>query len=222
EVGPDYGNVIINNNCDEPFYVWSVGSWYLGGDPLNNNNITSTPEDQVMKAIQAGETYIEPYRTTCVKTGNITYCADEDKLAGQGISVKISRTVDQKNPTQLEYALKKSNELNQSDPTAFYRLWFDISMLDCASPPSQDTAFTDDNASQDEHQLKVDTCPGYQGGVGLTWDNDQKGCQPLFDDGTFRNYFNQLYMWDRTHPGAYEASLGCASEYKGNMTFDLC
>ena len=135
EFGQTYGNAIIRNHCNEALYVASVGGWPLGGLRVEGQG-WSTPQDQVIHTIAAKGEYVEPYRTTCAKETNLEneYCSSEDKVAGQGISLKISaNSTGTGDIVQFEYALIK-NPKAPSGGDMFYRLEYDFSMIDCAIP----------------------------------------------------------------------------------------
>jgi hypothetical protein len=146
------------------------------------------------------------------------YCMNEDKLAGQGVAIKIARgSVPEKgNVLQLEYALVKDpNRGPTGDKT--HRINYDISLLDCG-PEYAD--ISDFSATTQQHLEKVEQCPGYNSGLSLTFNNDTEAenCPPTFCNGVDKCYM--AYLWDRTRMG--ESSLSCETEYWGNMTLDLC
>ncbi|KAL1595067.1 hypothetical protein SLS60_009754 [Paraconiothyrium brasiliense] len=176
-----------------------------------------TPDDAIYHEIPSHGNYAEPYRASggCAYTGTPPYCPDEDKLAGQAISMKISKTnntADQE-ITQFEYALYQ----NPATTDKFKRLYYDVSLLDCGKP---DVAVTDFDATDAQHEKKLELCPGYAGGVAVTFSGDEKGenCPPIYCDGKSKCFM--IYTFDRTRP--QESSFTCAKEYKGDMRLDLC
>ncbi|KAF2012237.1 hypothetical protein BU24DRAFT_485645 [Aaosphaeria arxii CBS 175.79] len=222
EDGFKFGNVVVQNNCAYDLYLRSVGVWPLGGPKLRDTpGGLSSPCDDTVIPIKANSTYTEPYRITCPIPVNGTfphgqYCADEDKLAGQGISMKFGRTTDAAagGILQFEYALVQ-------DPVRgddFHRLNYDVSLLDCGTIQS---GVVDANATKIQHTDKVDNCPGYDGGVAVTFLHDggnATNCAPIYCNG--EEPCKMIYTWDRTRQG--EASLACEREYRGDMRVDLC
>lgn len=151
----------------------------------------------------------------CPYTGAPPYCPGEDKLAGQAVSIKISRSNDpaDQNITQLEYALYQ----NPSTHDTFKRLYYDVSLLDCGAP---DIAVTDFNATAAMFARKVEVCPGYAGGVAVTFSGEEEGnvCPPVYCDGESRCFM--VYTFDRTR--RQESSFTCEKEYRGDLRLDLC
>jgi hypothetical protein len=250
-LGPNLGNVVLKNHCSKTLYARSEGGHKLNGPrDINDPKVNwGTAEDLIKHTIPPGETYTEPYRSTCAIPLNNTrgYCWAEDKLYGQGVSLKISEndTVDG-DITQVEYALV--DDPHRPDH-GFMRLEFDVSLLDCANPmlypqiykvnvpippgaaatqPSDIvhhaewrnvTELTDQSASDTDHNFKVEKCPGYQSGVTLTFPNDTAGiCPPIKCDGVNKCF--DIYTFDRTREG--EASKSCTKEYKGDTVVDFC
>lgn len=208
--GARLGNVKIVNNCGETLYMMSVGSRELGG----NSGGHHAPKDWEIITLAPDSLYTEPYRTVCFTHPSNAYCADEDKLGGQGVSIKIAASNDNwSDVTQIEYNLVKNTD-GRDD---FYRLNYDISLLDCGRP---DWDATDATATNAEHQLKLEKCPGYRGGISVNFDSDpsHENCMPLQCDGKQR--CPQMYLWDRTRGG--EASVDCSREYRGDMRVELC
>ncbi|CAI6335144.1 unnamed protein product [Periconia digitata] len=204
--GNRYGNVIIVNNCEEQLYLHSVGAWYVNG--------TSGDDDTTILAPNA--THSEPYRVTCFdkKNGNWD-CEAQNKLGGQGVSIKLSRNdKDWSNVAQIEYALG----MNPENGDHFKRLYYDISFLDCGAP--EDIFIKDSTAKTEQNQKKLDQCPGYKGGVSVMFDGDSNGtnCMPIWCDSDMQ--CPMVYMWDRTRPK--EASFQCEREYRANMRVELC
>jgi len=126
---------------------------------------------------------------------------------------KTNNTADQE-ITQLEYALYQ----NPHVPKLKYKqLNYDISLLNCATT---DPSITDFNATPEMHAKKQELCPGYVGGVAVTFSADEDGkiCPPIYCDG--KNKCFMIYTFDRTR--LQESSFTCTEEYKGDLTLDLC
>ncbi|KAF2634539.1 hypothetical protein P280DRAFT_554506 [Massarina eburnea CBS 473.64] len=218
ETGHEYGSVNLVNNCDQALYVRSVGAWYLGGPRNGSNEGWGTPEDDFVIEIPAHKMYKEPYRATCYAPngGGASYCPAADKLGGQGVSMKIStdRDVTKNIITQFEYALMQN--LDRTDDT-FKRLIYDMSLVDCGNPgvPADDF-----NGTEVMHEKKVKECPGYNGGVSITFANDTEAvnCPPVYCDGVNRCLL--VYMWDRSRK--MEATWQCLNEYRGDMRVEFC
>jgi hypothetical protein len=237
EIGGTYGSIKIRNHCNVPLYLWSVGARPLDGFPSGKTGY-GTKEDNDRHLVTPNGDYIEPYRTTAPISINGTkgYSWTYDKLIGQSVSIKISN---KDHPTpfgdilQFEYALfKKAN-------TTSHILYYDVSLLDCADPnvdpalygialtrvgdamvPSR--SITDSNATSTEYQHKLDMCPGYQGGLKVTFPGDVteagKKCPCIECDGIAM--CEQVYNYDRTKGN--EPSNQCSAEYKGDVVVDLC
>jgi hypothetical protein len=150
------------------------------------------------------------------------WCIPEDKLAGQGVAIKIAKgdAPVQGTLLQLEYALVK--DPNRVDPNNgvrddFHRINYDVSLLDCGIERANQSDF---NPTPEMLQEKFEMCPGYKGGLSLTFDNDTKSenCPPTFCSAD--KTCLMAYLWDRTRKG--ESSLSCEKEYKGNMILNLC
>ncbi|KAH8725513.1 hypothetical protein GQ44DRAFT_707193 [Phaeosphaeriaceae sp. PMI808] len=239
EFGHTFGNVVIRNHCGEVFYLYSVGGFTLGGRPAKDKG-WGTPQEQVMHTIDAYGKYTEPYRITCAKRTadpkEDLYCEPADKLAGQGIAMKITRTAGNfTDILQVEYALTKDTVRGDT----FYRLNYDISNLDCADPLKMPSRFnvnaadaaklTDHSATTSHYQAKAEKCPGYRNGIAVTFPNNTvigriangteiMKCKPIHcGDATL---CEDMYNFDRTRGG--EASLACHEEYRGDMVVDLC
>ncbi|KAH3969207.1 hypothetical protein HBI52_015670 [Parastagonospora nodorum] len=254
EEGQNYGNAVVVNHCKIPMFLSSVGSHRLGGFRDANNDSTSwgTKPEEDIHPIKAGETYTEPYRTTCAIYVNSTkpsYCWPEDKLGGQGISIKIS--ADEHNFTnilQFEYALVR----NPLRGDSYRRLDYDISLLDCGNPlvytqeykvyiPTSSTSgaiavstatgvahidgyrdvsqLTDAKATNEDHTLKVKYCPGYEGGLNVTFSNAPNAtCPHLICDG--KQVCKDIYTFDRSREG--EATKACNEVYHGDIVLHLC
>jgi hypothetical protein len=160
------------------------------------------------------------------------YCSELDKLQGQGVSLKISKSNSAFSEiTQIEYALVQNLQRNDT----FHRLDCDVSLLDCADPAvhphaftAQDTGglrnvakITDFTATTADHGAKVEMCPGYRDGVNVTFPNDPKKekCPKTIQcDGSA--ICLGIYNFDRTRQG--ESSLACEQKYRGDMVVDLC
>jgi hypothetical protein len=179
-----------------------------------------------MTQLEPGGTWAEPYRVTCPKglkkNDNDTkiYCANEDKVAGQGISVKIASTPGSNNIFQFEYALLQDPARGESGDK-FRRLNYDVSLLDCAAP-TDCRNITDVCATPEEQERKAAGCPGYQEGLAVWLDTWEKAfaakCPPMYCTG--KQTCMDIYTWDRTRID--EASVACDAEFKGDLHVDLC
>jgi hypothetical protein len=234
EEGQKYGNVVVRNHCNNTVYLASVGGWILHGYRDDKTGY-GTKEDEIKHPILSGGDHTETYRITCPITVNTTkgYCWSHDKLAGQGVSMKISNDNTTNDILQVEYALVK-NPMRGPDGDTIHRLHYDISLLDCARPemyvdvykannatdPRNVTEINDVQATVADHMIKAQKCPGYQQGIAVTFSNDTKGaiCEPIKCDGV--NKCKGIYLFDRTRKD--EPSKECAQEYRGNMVVDLC
>ncbi|KAF1848571.1 uncharacterized protein K460DRAFT_334845 [Cucurbitaria berberidis CBS 394.84] len=229
DIGSQYGNVTVRNNCPEPLYLWSIGAWKLQG--FRNTTVGyGAKEEEVMHTIPSGEKHTEQYRVTCppAKNGTEGYCWDHDKLRGQGVAIKISNNQSLAGDiSQFEYALIQ----NPLDNTTYHKLNYDVSLLDCAKvatyagfygldlADSNHRIITDASSSDQDHTLKVEKCPGYNTGLALTFPSDKSGerCKPIHCDGKKKC---QVYYFDWTRNG--EPSMACTAAYKGDMVLDLC
>jgi hypothetical protein len=238
------GNLVLKSYCPQTLYLISVGSHTLGG-PRTPAQGWAAKEDSIVHTLSPGGSYTEPYRSTCASPDNATtgYCASHDTLYGQGISIKISSTNASfgGDITQFEYALIEDPQ--RVPPSTFERLEYDVSLLDCANPfvypklfkvnvpPAAGaanegnagwrnaTALTDTSASEEDHEIKVQKCPGYRGGIGVSFPEDRKGvCKAIRCDGREKCF--EIYTFDRTREG--EASLSCGEEYRGDTVVELC
>jgi hypothetical protein len=182
EFGQEYGNLIFRNYCPETLHLFSIGVRRLGGYRKESEGY-GTPEDNVSHHIAHGETYIEPYRITCPDVpGKDKYCLFMDKVAGQGVAIKISRNenVPSGDVFQFEYALvKEPKRAGVGDK--FYRMNYDISLLDCAR--AYDVTDVSDTGVQ--HAEKMKTCPEYGNGVAVSFDKDPDttNCPPIYCAG---------------------------------------
>ncbi|KAF2795459.1 hypothetical protein K505DRAFT_207627, partial [Melanomma pulvis-pyrius CBS 109.77] len=211
--GGSYGNLIIRNNCPEPLTLWSVGARHLNGYKSSHDGY-SGEGDNTPVHLATGETHTEPYRINPPDVDGLEkYVPEWDKAAGQGVSVKISKT-DKLDADifQFEYALVKDPKRGDT----FFRLNYDVSLLDCARVEG----VTDVSGSEEQHKDKLDKCPGYKNGVAVTFDKDPTSaiCTPVYCSGESK--CKMIYTWDRTRKN--EMSLACNKEYKGDMTLDLC
>ncbi|KAF2652291.1 hypothetical protein K491DRAFT_719050 [Lophiostoma macrostomum CBS 122681] len=226
EDGGKWGNVFIHNSCEVTLTVLSVGVYKLGG-PRDNTTVggLGSPCEAQIVTLSSGASLVEPYRKTCPKpdkNGTVQYCAGEDKIAGQGVSIKISNPADPPNNVfQMEYALVKDPFRGGEGGDKFTRFNYDVSLLDCAKIEG----ITDTCATPEDHAKKAAGCPGYKGGVAVTFmskdngtDVDPSICGPIYCQGDKK--CAQIYTWDRTREG--EASLACNQEMKGDMHVDLC
>ncbi|KAF2652290.1 hypothetical protein K491DRAFT_605126 [Lophiostoma macrostomum CBS 122681] len=209
--GADDGDVRVSNHCDYPVYMWSVGARQLGGPRLNNTcDAYMTEDDRVMITVEAGMQYSEPFRTTCPKMNDThEYCPDEDKVASQAVSLKVSKTKDLVNITQFEYAYIPDHV----DPSK--RLSYDISLIDC----HRVVGIKDADATDEQHNGKLD-CPGYKGGIGVAFNMDtfNTNCPPVYCDGVHK--CPSIYTWEWTQRN--DASLSCKDKYLGSMELVLC
>jgi hypothetical protein len=240
EVGPEYGKIVINNGCSEDLVVMSIGAWPLGGNrtKVDDTSPIVAPHDgswnawqeDIQHAIASGASHKEPFRVTCPNVeGAEEYCADYDKLRGQGVSLKIFTAANPSEVLQFEYALVQ----NPLDELPYHRLNYDVSLLDCADPLDHASLYgidfsaenhreiTDQSMSAEDRKHKVNLCPGYKGGLRVAfkaeegWDGDV--CEPI--DCNEEDWC-KIYFFQRTRDG--EPSLSCAGEFRGDMVLDLC
>lgn len=212
-----YGLVIIDNHCDYPVYVWSIGARQLGG-PQNNNSERAfwTPHDNIVYEVLPGDSYGESFRSTCQRMNNThEYCPDEDKGANQGVTLKISRSRSVGTDiTQLEYFLVQ----NLEEGDTFKRLHYDVSLLDCG----EIEGVTDADATYEQHEEKLARCPGYDGGLALAFTNDSMvtKCRPIYCDG--KSKCPWVYTWDPWWTRMNDARMVCGEEFYGDMHLALC
>lgn len=212
--GKAYGSLYVINSCKHDMIARSVGAYDQ-----------NSSRDAVEFAIPAGLTYYEGFRETIpiskaeaeemVKTHNPPIDTASGKMKGQGVSFMINspNNTDWGNGiTQLEYSLIQ----NPENGDKFKRLWYDVSLLNCAVPKA---TVSDADASKDHklNQKKVDGCPGYQNGIAM-WTSDPESCRPIYCDGV--QYCESIYNYDKTRPD--EASFQCTKEYRGNLYVELC
>lgn len=218
EKGGTYGNIIIQNRCNETFNLWSVGAWPLGG--FRNDSLGwTTEQDTTMHVVEPGTNYSEPYRVTCPPAKNHTegYCYDYDKLRGQGVAIKISRNESvAADLLQLEYALLQ----NPLDGDEYHKLYYDVSLLDCAAP--ENIATSDVSATTEQYQDKIHYCPGYKNGLAVTFHPDPglEVCKSINCPGEEKPICTDIYNYDRSRLG--EASMACQKKFQGNMILQLC
>jgi hypothetical protein len=206
----------------------------MGGNRtlIDNSGVIAPPhngswnawQDGIQHFIASGKDYSEPFRVTCPNVaGEDPYCADYDKLRGQGVSLKISNTTNPSEVLQLEYALVQ----NPLDKLDYHKLNYDVSLLDCADPLDHpelwgdDAKITDKDASAEDRKHKVELCPGYKDGLKVSFKADEGSngnvCESI---DCKENEECKVYYFDRTRTN--EPSLSCAGEFKGNMVLDLC
>jgi hypothetical protein len=244
--GADFGNVVFKNKCSLPLYFRSEGAWplYSFRDIAISFVNWVTANDSTVHAIAPGSTSTEPYRVTCPIPTNWTrgYCWSHDKLYGQGVSMKISYNEASSDVPQFEYAL--SDDLNRPGHR-FQRLEYDVSLLDCANPlvypklfkvnvpPPVDasadivqvagwrdaTALMDEAMSDGDHKIKMEKCPGYQGGITVSFPSYKEGVRKLIKCDDVKKCFD-IYTFDRTRE--VEASMSCETEYKGDTVVEFC
>ncbi|KAF1838210.1 hypothetical protein BDW02DRAFT_576514 [Decorospora gaudefroyi] len=224
DTGPEYGAVTIRNNCSNAMNLWSVGAHPLNG-PRSNNSWDAW-QDSVMHSVLPGSDHTEPYRTTCPAWANGTegYCPAMDKLSGQGVAIKISAAAANNltatnGITQLEYALVS----NPNDANSWHTLNYDVSLLDCGAPPGTNgTLVTDVSATDADYARKTEQCPGYQGGLTLTFEAacSEEYDADICDDIHCEGKCSDAYMFDRTREG--EPSKACRGEFRGDMVLMLC
>lgn len=126
EEGPKYGNVIINNHCEQEFDLNSVAAYTLGGDrseEKGGNGTWDFYQDHVKHTVPVGGSYKEPFRVTCPNYNDIRkpdYCADYDKLRGQSPVFKIWNPNKPAEILQFEYGLVQSRTAGDT----YQRLWY--------------------------------------------------------------------------------------------------
>jgi hypothetical protein len=156
--------------------------------------------------------------------------------------MKISYSITSSDVTQFKYTL--IDDLYRPDH-GFQRLEYDVSLLDCANlfvypklfkvnvPPlvgaSADivqvagwrdaTALMDEATSDRDHKIKAEKCPGYQGGITVSFPSDKEGvCKPIKCDSVKKCF--DVYTFDRTREG--EASMSSEKEYMGDTVVEFC
>jgi hypothetical protein len=149
---------------------------------------------------------------------NITdpYCADMDKLRGQGVSLKIANLTHLSEIFQIEYALVNGT------------FNYDGSGLDCADPAKhpelyQNRTLTDLDILPQDMQIKLGVCPGIQNGISLSFRSqtgyDAGQCETIDCPGT-PEMECPFYWFVRTYTD--EPSKTCKGEFRGDMVWDLC
>ncbi|KAJ4303380.1 hypothetical protein N0V90_002273 [Kalmusia sp. IMI 367209] len=199
--GEEDASLYIINRCKEDLFAMSVGAWRRGND-----------RNQIEYTIPSGSIYHEALRETIFHSNHSLNGTDySGKEIGQGSVIKITRPPKNysHNVLQLEYAIGKNTE-------TFKKLWYDISLLDCAKTTA---LVTDVQASQDDNynQKKIDSCPGYQNGIAM-WTSDYKHCPPIYCDGV--QFCDGIYNYDRSREN--ESTKSCDQEYRGNLYVELC
>ncbi|CAN9426639.1 unnamed protein product [Alternaria sp. RS040] len=240
EVGPEYGKIVINNGCSEDLVVLSIGAWPLGGNrtkiddtsPIvaSHNGSWNAWQENIQHTIASGARYNESFRVTCPNVeGAEEYCADYDKLRGQGVSLKIFTAANPSEALQFEYALVQ----NPLDELPYHKLNYDVSLLDCADPLDHALLYgigfntenhreiTDQSMSAEDRKHKVDLCPGYKGGLRVSFKAEESCdgdvCEPIDCN---EDDWCKIYFFQRTRDG--EPSLSCGGEFRGNVVLDLC
>lgn len=209
-----FGSLHILNSCSRPLKARSVGA-----------HSTNSSHDASEIPLPAGTSYREPFRETIpiskaeakqmVDTHVAPIDAATGKVKGQGVSFMITTPSNADwghGITQVEYSLIQNSENND----AFKRLWYDISLLNCAAP---DHEVTDLQASRDPalNRKKVEGCPGYRNGIAM-WTSESEKCRPVYCDGV--QYCEAVYNYDATKVN--EASFACTKEYRGDLFVELC
>lgn len=212
--GNEIGSLYIINSCKSHMKARSVGAYSQ-----------NSSRDAFEFLIPAGNTYYEAFRETIpvskaeaeemVNTHKPLIDSASGKMKGQGISFMVTtpnNTDWGHSITQFEYSLIQ----NPENSDAFRRLWYDVSLLNCAEP---ETIVSDGDASLNRklNQEKVDECPGYQNGIAM-WTSDPESCRPIYCDGV--QYCESIYNYDKTRTD--EASFQCTEEYRGNLFVELC
>lgn len=164
-----------------------------------------------MSTIEPGDEWSEGFRVTCPRVNEtLEYCPDEDKVTAQGVSIKISKneSIDG-DITQFEYFLA------QNPGDSFRKLYYDIALIDCATNRS----IKDVEATDQDHDAKK-KCPGYEGGIGITFNNDTetKKCPPVYCNGEQKCLSNYTFEWTQRQ----EANKWCEEEYYGDLHVTLC
>jgi hypothetical protein len=129
----------------------------------------------------------------------------------------------------IEYTLAK-NPLRGPSSGTIQRIYYHVSLLDCASPDIYSAGYTandatglrnvaeltDYGAATADHEVKVEKCPGYQQEITVTFSNDTV-CEPIQCSG--KEKCEGIYMFDRTRKD--ELSQECREEYRRDMVVDL-
>ncbi|CAI9629730.1 unnamed protein product [Alternaria burnsii] len=187
-------------------------------------------QENIQHTIASGASYNESFRVTCPNVeGAEEYCADYDKLRGQGVSLKIFTAANLSEALQFEYALVQ----NPLDELPYHKLNYDVSLLDCADPLDHALLYgigfntenhreiTDQSMSAEDRKHKVDLCPGYKGGLRVSFKAEESCdgdiCEPIDCN---EDDWCKIYFFQRTRDG--EPSLSCGGEFRGNVVLDLC
>jgi hypothetical protein len=214
--GYKWGNATIVNQCSVAVNINTIGGFRLNGQRTDKQGY-ATPEEQVVYPIAPGGNYSEAFRSTWVSSNDTTrgWNPDTDKLWGQGIAIKLSWAdhPHDKNITQFEYALTYNAKAQRQHPL----LWYDVSLLDCGTPASGDR--TDFTATDADYQVKTEQCPGYQGGLTVTFE-PYEGLDSTCPEIACEGECHDIYNFDRTRES--EPTKQCESEFKGNMILHLC
>jgi hypothetical protein len=192
DIGKEYGNATIISQCEDVIYAWTVGAHRLGGIRDKTTGFGSL-EDTVMYTIGPGENYTEYLHITPLAANSCKgYAYDWDKQYGHGVSIKSSYTQEPAgNVSQFEYALSNNS---QNDHT-YYEIYYDASYIDCGA--LLNVATTDFTATDADYAAKVRWCPGYQGGVSITFESDVVDtgvCEEVYCENECRD----VYMFDRS------------------------
>ncbi|KAB2104432.1 hypothetical protein AG0111_0g7787 [Alternaria gaisen] len=240
EIGPEYGKIVINNGCSEDLVVISTGAWPLGGNRTKiddtspiiapHNGSWNAWQEDIQYTIASGASYNESFRATCPNIeGAEEYCADYDKLRGQGVSLKIFTPANPSEALQFEYALVQ----NQLDELPYHTLNYDVSLPGCADPldhvllygisfnTENHREITDQSMSAEDRKHKVDLCPGYKGGLRVSFKAEEgcdgDVCEPI---DCSEDDWCKIIFFERTRDG--EPSLSCGGEFRGKVILDLC
>jgi hypothetical protein len=211
--GAEVGNIVINNWCSVEFVIYDVGAYHMGGNRTKpkGNGTWNAVQDYIGHPVPSNGNFIAPFRETCPDMRNITdpYCADMDKLRGQGVSLKIANLTHLSEIMQIEYALVVGT------------FNYDGSGLDCADPAKhpelyQNRIITDLDISPQDMQLKLDMCPGIQNRIKLRFrpqtSYDAGQCEAIDCAGT-PEMKCPFYWFGRTYTD--EQSKACKGKFRG-------
>jgi hypothetical protein len=145
------------------------------------------------------------------------------------VSLKIFTAANPSEALQFEYALVQ----NPLDELPYHKLNYDVSLLDCADPLDHASLYgidfsaenhreiTDQSMSAEDRKHKADLCPGYKGGLKVSFQAedgcDGDVCEPIDCNG---EDWCKIYFFQRTRDG--EPSLSCGGEFRGDVVLDLC